>query len=83
MHWFRFLTHPRQYRQRRAYFRPADTSDLNAASAALTDHILTVRFADVAGTNSPRAGQRLYAMRGVGLSALTCVRPEGDFDFLD
>jgi hypothetical protein len=83
MHWFRFWIHPAQHRRRRAYFRPADASDLDAALAPLIDSIVTVRFADVAGAHSPFAGQRLYYIVGQGTSPPTFVRPERDFDFLE
>jgi hypothetical protein len=82
MRWFRFLTHHRQYRRRRAYFRPTDTSALDAALVPLSESIVTVRFADVAGAESPFAGQRLYRLVGHRTS-LTFVRPERDFDFLE
>jgi hypothetical protein len=83
MHWFRFWTHRQQYRRRRAYFRPSDTSDLDAALVPLVDSIVTVRFAEVAGADSPFAGQRLHYVVGLGTSAPTFVRPERDFDFLE
>jgi hypothetical protein len=83
MRWFRFWTHPQQHRRRRAYFRPSDTSDLDAALVPLIDTIVTVRFANVAGAGSRLAGQRLYYIVGQGTSTPTLVRPERDFDFLE
>ena len=82
MHWFRLWTRRDQYRQRRAYFRPTDTSDLDAALVPLIDQIVTVRFADVAGANRRFAGQRIYAIVAQEPSAPTFFRPECDFDFL-
>ena len=49
----------------------------------LNDSIVTVRFAEVAGVDSRFAGQRLYYIVGQKASALTLVRPERDFDFLE
>ena len=83
MHWFRLWTHPQQYRRRRAYFRPSATSDLDAALVPLIDSIVTVRFAEIAGTDSRLAGQRLYCIVGRGAFARRFVRPERDFDFLE
>jgi hypothetical protein len=83
MHWFRLWRHPQQYRRRRAYFRPSDTSDLDAALVPLIDSIVTVRFAEVADADSRLARQRLYYIVGHGNSAPTLVRPERDFDFLE
>jgi hypothetical protein len=83
MHWFRFWTHPQRYRRRRAYFRPSDTSDLDATLLPLVDHIVAVRFAEVGGAGSRFAGERLYSIVGQGTPAPTFVRPERDFDFLE
>jgi hypothetical protein len=59
MHWFRRWINRQQSRRRRAYFRPTDTSDLDATLVPLIEHIVTVRFAEVADADSPFAGQRL------------------------
>jgi hypothetical protein len=83
MHWFRFWTERDRFRPRRAYFRPADRSDLDAALAPLVDHLVTVRFVKVAGPDSRFAGQRLYDIVEQGTSAPASVRPERDFDFLE
>ena len=83
MRWFRRWITRQQSRRRRAYFRPADTSDLDAALVGLIDGIVTVRFAEIAGADSRFAGQRLYDILGQGTSAPTFVRPERDFDFLE
>ena len=80
MHWFRFWTHRQQYRRRRAYFRPTDTFALDAAAVSLIDCLVTIRFTNVAGADSPFAGQRLYCILG---KAPTFGRPERDFDFLE
>jgi hypothetical protein len=72
-----------RYRRRQAYFRPADTLALDAALVELIDRIVNVRFADVAGANSPFAGQPLYRIFGPTRSASTFMRPERDFDFLE
>jgi hypothetical protein len=83
MRWLRFWTHRQQSRRRRAYFRPADASDLDAALVPLIDHIVTVRFTDVADADNRFAGQRLYCIVEPETSAPTFVRPERDFDFLE
>jgi hypothetical protein len=83
MYWFRFWTHRQQYRRRRAYFRPTDSSDLTAPFLPLIDGIVTVRFADVAGPAHRFAGLRLYRILGPGTSAPLFERPARDFDFLD
>ena len=82
MPWFRFWSDRHQYRRRRAYFRPTDTSALDAALVDLIDHIVTVRFTSVAGAHNGFAGQRLYRILGQETSP-QFIRPEHDFDFLD
>jgi len=81
--WFGSWTDRQRYRHRQAYFRPTATLALNTALAELIDRIVRVRFADVAGADSPFAGQSLYQIVGHKGSASTFVRPEGDFDFLE
>ena len=81
MRWFRFWTH--QHRRRQAYFRPSDTSALDAALVDLINAIVTVRFTEVAGPDTRFPGQRLYVILSRGTSVSKCVRPECDFDFLE
>jgi hypothetical protein len=59
-----------------------DTVALDAALVELIDRIVNVRFADVAGANSPFAGQSLYRIEPKR-SGSTFMRPERDFDFLE
>jgi hypothetical protein len=81
--WFRFWTHHYEHRRRHAYFRPTETSNLDATLAGLVDSLVIVRFADVARADNPCAGQRFYAIHVEGTAALTFLRPECDFDFLE
>src|SRR5437867_6663157 len=83
MRWFGSWTDRQRYRHRQAYVRPTDTLALNAALAEFIDRIVSVRFADVAGADSPFAGQSLYQIVGHKGPASTFRRPEGDFDFLE
>jgi hypothetical protein len=81
--WFGSWMDRQRYRRRQAYFRPTDTLALDAALVELIDRIVNVRFADVAGPNSPFAGQSLYRIFGPTRSGSTLMRPERDFDFLE
>jgi hypothetical protein len=81
--WFRFWTRSREYRRRRAYFRPTDTSALDSALVRLIDSIVTVRFVAVADSSSPFAEQPLYGILSRQPSVRQSVRPGRDFDFLD
>ena len=81
--WFGFWMDRQRYRRRQAYFRPTDTLALDAALVELIDRIVNVRFADVAGADSPFAGQSLYRIFGPKRSGSTFMRPERDFDFLE
>ncbi len=84
MRWFQFWINRQQdRRRRRAYFRPTDSSDLDAALVPLIDQIVTVRFTDVAGADKRFAGQRLYYIVEPETSAPRLLRPERDFDFLE
>jgi hypothetical protein len=74
---------PWRYRRRQAYFRPTETLALDAALVRLVDRIVNVRFANVAGADSPFAGQSLYKISGQKRSGSTFMRPERDFDFLE
>ena len=80
--WFGWMDRQR-YRRRQAYFRPTDTLALDAALVELIDRIVNVRFANVAGEDSPFAGQSLYLIFGQKRSGSTFRRPECDFDFLE
>lgn len=82
-HWFGFWMDRQRYRRRQAYFRPTDTLALDAALVELIDRIVNVRFTDVAGADSPFAGQSLYQIFGPKRSGSTFMRPERDFDFLE
>jgi len=81
--WIGFWMDRQRYRRRQAYFRPTDTLALDAALVELIDRIVNVRFADVAGADSPFAGQSLYQIFGQKRSGSTFMRPERDFDFLE
>jgi hypothetical protein len=81
--WFGFWTDRQRYRRRQAYFRPTDTLALDTALVELIDRIVNVRFADVAGADSPFAGQSLYRIFEPKRSGSTFMRPERDFDFLE
>lgn len=81
--WFGSWMDRHRYRRRQAYFRPTDTLALDAALVELIDRIVNVRFADVAGADSPFAGQSLYYIFGPKRSWSTFMRPEPDFDFLE
>jgi len=81
--WIGFWMDRQRYRCRQAYFRPTDTLALDAALVGLIDRIVNVRFADVAGADSPFAGQSLYQIFGQKRSGSTFMRPERDFDFLE
>jgi hypothetical protein len=81
--WFESWTGRQRYRRRQAYFRPTDTLALDAALVELIDRIVNVRFTDVAGADSPFAGQSLYHIFGPKRSGSTFMRPERDFDFLE
>jgi len=80
LHWLGFWSFRRPFWSRRAYFRPTDTSALDAALGPLVDHIVTVRLRTVA--DGQDAAQRLYRILGHGTSPWF-VRPEIDFDFLE
>jgi hypothetical protein len=82
MGWLRGWTNRRQFRRRRAYFRPTDRSDLDAALVPSIDHIVIVRFTRLADGGSPLAGHRLYRILGHQRSR-RFARPERDFDFLE
>jgi hypothetical protein len=81
--WFGFWMDRQRYRRRQAYFRPTDTLALDAALVELIDRIVNVRFADVAGADTPFAGQPLYRIFEPKRSGSTFMRPERDFDFLE
>jgi hypothetical protein len=81
--WFGFWMDRQRYRRRQAYFRPTETLALDAPLVELIDRIVNVRFADVAGADSPFAGQSLYQIFGQKRFGSTFVRPERDFDFLE
>ena len=81
--WFGSWMDRRLYRRRQAYFRPTDGLALDAALVKLVDQIVNVRFAAVAGADSPFAGQSLYRIFGQKRFGSTFMRPERDFDFLE
>jgi hypothetical protein len=60
-----------------------DRSALDGALVEFIDRIVNVRFAEVAGADSPFAGQSLYQIFDQRRSASRCKRPERDFDFLE
>src|SRR5258706_7492146 len=76
LRWFGSWTDRQRYRHRQAYFRPTDTLALNAALDDLIDQIVAVRFADVAGANSPFTRQSLYQIVVHKSTASTYMRPE-------
>jgi len=81
LRWLRLLSRRREYRPRRAYFRPADPSTLDVRTAALIESVVTVRFVRLAHAGTPFAGERLYRIVSKGASRQ--LRPEHDFDFLE
>jgi len=81
LRWLRSLSHQREYRPRRAYFRPADPLTLDAKMVDLIESVVTARFVRAAHAGTPHAGERLY--RIVSRGASRQLRPERDFDFLE
>jgi len=81
LRWFRSWSRQREYRPRRAYFRPLDAATLDIAMVKLIERQVTVRLVRIADAGTPYAGEGLYRILTKGASRT--LRPERDFDFLE
>ena len=81
LRWLRSWSRQREYRPRRAYFRPADPSTLDVGLVERIESVVTARFVRFAHAGTPYAGERLYRIVSKGASRQ--LRPERDFDFLE